>query len=202
MKIQRSICLLLVALCIPVILFCTGYGKAKQPKVVPQPDPDQLKSICQLSVIEGYFHNVVTYEKKDAERILWFTKDKHFWLEYTGVARYGLDASQISMKLDGSQITITLPKAELMYCKIDSASLEDKNYVMDKNSAKITVEDGQEAYTKAQEQLKTQAEDYEQLYTLAQQRAKQLMEDYVKNLVSVTGADADRYTIQWVYLDQ
>lgn len=196
MKLKKYICLMALAL-----LLCTSCSKA-EPVEVPEPEESQLKSICQLSVLEGYFHNVVKYEQKDAEKFLWMTKDKHFWLEYTGVARYGLDASQVKMELNSKHVTITLPKAELLYCKVDSTSLTEDSYIVDKASAKITAEDSQKALSDAQDQLKEKAENYEPLLTLAQQRAQQLMEDYIKNLVTATGADAEQYTIDWIYLDE
>lgn len=196
MKLKKYICLMALAL-----LLCTSCSKA-EPVEVPEPEESQLKSICQLSVLEGYFHNVVKYEQKDAEKFLWMTKDKHFWLEYTGVARYGLDASQVKMELNSKHVTITLPKAELLYCKVDSTSLTEDSYIVDKASAKITAEDSQKALSDAQDQLKEKAENYEPLLTLAQQRAQQLMEDYIKNLVTATGTDAEQYTIDWIYLDE
>lgn len=196
MKLKKYICLMALAL-----LLCTSCSKA-EPVEVPEPEESQLKSICQLSVLEGYFHNVVKYEQKDAEKFLWMTKDKHFWLEYTGVARYGLDASQVKMELNSKHVTITLPKAELLYCKVDSTSLTEDSYIVDKASAKITAEDSQKALSDAQDQLKEKAENYEPLLTLAQQRAQQLIEDYIKNLVTATGADAEQYTIDWIYLDE
>lgn len=198
MKLKKYICLMAMAL---ALLLCTSCNKA-EPVEVPEPEESQLKSICQLSVLEGYFHNVVKYEQKDAEKFLWMTKDKHFWLEYTGVARYGLDASQVKMELNNKHVTITLPKAELLYCKVDSTSLTEDSYIVDKASAKITAEDSQKALSDAQDQLKEKAENYEPLLTLAQQRAQQLMEDYIKNLVTATGADAEQYTIDWIYLSE
>ena len=198
MKLKKYICLIAMTL---AFLLCTSCSKT-EPVEVPEPEESQLKSICQLSVLEGYFHNVVKYEQKDAEKFLWMTKDKHFWLEYTGIARYGLDASQVKMELNNKHVTITLPKAELLYCKVDSTSLTEDSYIVDKDSAKITAEDSQKALSDAQDQLKEKAENYEPLLTLAQQRAQQLMEDYIKNLVTATGADAEQYAIDWVYLDE
>ena len=171
-----------------------------EPIVVPAPDEGQLKSICQLSVLEGYFHNVVKFEQKDAEKFLWMTKNKKAWVEYVGVAKYGLDASKVKMKLSGKHVTISIPKAELLYCKVDSTSLDENAYIVDKDSATITAEDSKAILALAQQELNDEAKEYEPLLTLAQQRAQQLMEDYVKNIVSATGSDAEQYTIEWVYL--
>ena len=195
---KKYICLLSVAL---TLFLFTACGKT-EPVEVPAPDEGQLKSICQLSVLEGYFHNVVKFEQKDAEKFLWMTKDKKAWVEYVGVAKYGLDASKVKMELSGKHVTISIPKAELLYCKVDSTSLDENAYIVDKDSATITAEDSKAILTQAQQDLQAEATDYKPLLTLAQQQAQQLMEDYVKNIVSATGSDAEQYTIEWIYLDK
>ena len=175
-NLKKYICLLSVAL---TLFLFTACGKT-EPVEVPAPDEGQLKSICQLSVLEGYFHNVVKFEQKDAEKFLWMTKDKKAWVEYVGVAKYGLDASKVKMELSGKHVTISIPKAELLYCKVDSTSLDENAYIVDKDSATITAEDSKAILTQAQQDLQAEATDYKPLLTLAQQQAQQLMEDYVK----------------------
>lgn len=198
MKSRKIVALFLMVI---TLLFCVACGKEKTVEI-PVPEESQLKSICQLSVLEGYFHNVIKYKKEDAEKFLWMSKDKHFWVEYTGVAKYGIDASKVKMEISGKQVTITIPKAHLLYCKVDSTSLDENSYIVDKDSAKVTAEDSVEVLSEAQKQLEEEAADYEELLSLAQQQAQQLMEDYVKNIVSVSGNDAEKYTVNWVYLDE
>lgn len=199
MKIKKQFVLAFVIL---TLLFCTACGSGKKaPVEAPKPDEGQLKSICQLSVLEGYFHNVIKFKQENAEKFLWMTRDKKAWVEYTGVAKYGIDASQISMDISGKTVTITMPKAKLLYCKVDSTSLDQDSYIVDKESAKITAEDGQKILSAAQEELTKEATDYEPLLNLAQQQAQQLMEDYVRNIVSASGAEADYYTVSWKYID-
>lgn len=69
-----------------------------------------------------------------------------------------------------------------MYCKVDSTSLDENAYIVDKDSATITAEDSKAILTQAQQDLQAEATDYKPLLTLAQQQAQQLMEDYVKTL--------------------
>lgn len=197
-KLKKYFRLLPVVL---TLLLFTSCGKAESVEL-PTPDEGQLKSICQLSVLEGYFHNVVKFEQKDAEKFLWMAKDKKAWVEYVGVAKYGLDAAKVKMELSGKHVTISIPKAELLYCKVDSTSLDENAYIVDKDSATITAEDSKAILAQAQQELNDEAKEYEPLLTLAQQQAQQLMEDYVKNIVSATGSDAEQYTIEWVYLDE
>ena len=102
MKLKKSLFLLLAVL---TLLFCAACGKEEAVEI-PVPEEAQLKSICQLSVLEGYFHNVYKYNQENAEKFLWMSKNKRFWLEYTGIAKYGIDASQVSMEVEGQDITI------------------------------------------------------------------------------------------------
>lgn len=197
MKLKKSLFLLLAVL---TLLFCAACGKEEAVEI-PVPEEAQLKSICQLSVLEGYFHNVYKYNQENAEKFLWMSKNKRFWLEYTGIAKYGIDASQVSMEVEGQDITITLPKAKLLYCKVDSTSLTEDSYIVDQDSAKIKAEDSKNALTQAQAKLETEAADYEPLLTLAQQQTEKLMEEYVHNIAAAVGADTDYYTIHWNYLN-
>lgn len=197
MKLKKSLFLLLAVL---TLLFCAACGKEEAVEI-PVPEEAQLKSICQLSVLEGYFHNIYKYNQENAEKFLWMSKNKRFWLEYTGIAKYGIDASQVSMEVEGQDITITLPKAKLLYCKVDSTSLTEDSYIVDQDSAKIKAEDSKNALTQAQAKLETEAADYEPLLTLAQQQTEKLMEEYVHNIAAAAGADTDYYTIHWNYLN-
>ena len=197
MKLKKPLFLLLAVL---TLLFCASCGKEEAVEI-PVPEEAQLKSICQLSVLEGYFHNVYKYNQENAEKFLWMTKNKRFWVEYTGIAKYGIDASQVSMEVEGQDITITLPKAKLLYCKVDSSSLTEDSYIVDQDSAKIKAEDSKNALTQAQAKLEAEATDYEPLLTLAQQQTQKLMEEYVNNIVTAAGAEADYYTIHWNYVD-
>lgn len=197
MKLKKSLFLLLAVL---TLLFCAACGKEEAVEI-PVPEEAQLKSICQLSVLEGYFHNVYKYNQENAEKFLWMSKNKRFWLEYTGIAKYGINASQVSMEVEGQDITITLPKAKLLHCKVDSTSLTEDSYIVDQDSAKIKAEDSKNALTQAQAKLETEAADYEPLLTLAQQQTEKLMEEYVHNIAAAAGADTDYYTIHWNYLN-
>lgn len=198
MKLKKQFCLLLAVL---ALLFCAACGK-EEPIEPPVPEESQLKSICQLSVLDGYFHNVAKYEPTEGKKFLWMTKYKKVWVEYTGIAKYGLDASKVSMEVSGKNVTITMPKAKLLYCKVESNSLDENSYIVDTDSPKITADDSKAILSQAQSDLSKTASTYEPLLTLAQEQAQKLMEDYIKNIVSASGADADYYTVNWVYLDE
>ena len=95
-------------------------------------------------------------------------------------------------------MTITLPPATVLECKVDSDSLNEDSFIVDKDSAKIEAEDETRAFADAQSDMENKAKNDDVLLTEAQQRAKALLEDYVNNIGEAIGVE---YNIQWVYLD-
>ena len=199
MKIKKYAVLFLAVL---MMFFCVSCGNMQETTETVEPDEGQLKSICQLSALEGYFHNVVKYKKTNPNRLFLKTNDTHFWVEYTGVAKYGIDASKVKLEMSGNEITITLPKAHMLYCKVDSASLDENSYIIAKDSFTVTADDSKAALVQAQSELQKEASNYSELLTLTQQHTQQLMEDYIKNTMAFSTTDENSYHINWVYLDE
>lgn len=191
---KKAIALLLTAI---MLLTSTSCGQ-KVESINMEPKVSQMKSICELAVMECYYHNVAKFKEEDVEGSLWWKKDKHFWIEYSGIVKLGIDASLVSMEVNDMQITITLPEAKVLGCKVDSASLNDESYIVDKDSADITAEDEVKAFEEAQLQLQENAASDRALLAGAQQRAQALLEDYVTNIGNAVGKE---YSIKWVYLD-
>lgn len=189
--------IMLLFLTAAILLTGTACGQQAQ-SVDMKPEVSQMKSICELAVMECYYHNVAKYKEEDAEGILWWQKDKHFWIEYSGVVTLGIDASLVSMEVDNNQVTITIPEATVLNCKVDSNSLNEDSYIVDMNSADINAEDEVKAFEEAQLQLEKNASSDRALLADALQRAQSLLEDYVTNIGNAIGKE---YVIKWVYLD-
>ena len=185
-------------LIITIIFICTACGNPAEDKVDVEPQLTQVRSICELATMECYYHNVAKFYEEDAEGILWWKKDKHFWIEYSGIVTFGIDVSLVNIEVTDSQITITLPEAEVQSCNVDSSSLTEDSYIVDKNSAKITAEDEIFAFEEAQKRLEETAANDRVLLAEAQQRAQALLADYVTNLGNAAGKN---YSIKWVYID-
>lgn len=192
-------------LLVVAMLLLMGAGCVKQevsaptePTVLQEPDTSQMKFICELAVMECYYHNVAMLTEEDASGILFWKKDKHFWVEYSGIVKMGIDASQVQSVISGNQVTITIPEAKVLGCKVDSASLQKDSYIVDSKSADITAEDEVKAFAEAQRQLEENAAADHNLLFSAQQRAQKLLEDYVKNVGEIIGK---QYTIRWVSPD-
>lgn len=179
-----------------VLLLCTGC-KSKEAKK-PEPESSQVKSICELATMDCYYHNVAKFYEEDASGILLWKKDKNFWIEYAGVVRVGIDASRVTIDVEDTTVTISIPPAKVLGCTVDETTLTKDSFIIADDSAKITAEDQTAAFEVAQENMYNDASNDTTILANAQQRAQKLLEDYVNNLGNCVGVD---YTIKWVYLD-
>jgi hypothetical protein len=181
-----------------LIFSLVSCGEA-EPESEEKPEESQMKAICELAVMDCYYHNVAKFEQEDAERFLFWLKDKKFWIEYGGIVTLGVDVSKVTMDIKNDKVIITIPPAEVLNCKVDSSSLSEESFVVAADSAKITADDEIKAFDMAQQQLKEAAASDVVLLANAQQRAQSLLEEYVANVGKNVGTE---YTIQWIYLDE
>ncbi|MBE5934054.1 MAG: DUF4230 domain-containing protein [Lachnospiraceae bacterium] len=179
-------------------LVACGDSKEEKNTAEMEPKVTQMQSICNLSVMECYYHNVAKYFEEDAEGFLFWEKDKKFWIEYSGVVTIGVNASLVSMEVDGTTVTITIPEAEVLQCEVDENSLSPDSFVVDSKSADITAEDQTYAFEQAQSDLWNTAASDTALLSQAQERTKELLEGYVNNIGDAFGIE---YTVNWVYVD-
>ena len=193
---KKLMCILISAVLSLSLAACSDTEPAP---VDMEPQTSQMKTICELAVMDCYYHNVAKYELKDAEGFLWWTKDKNFWIEYSGVVTLGIDVSRVTVEIDGTKVTISIPAAEVLSCTVDSNSLTEDSYIVAKDSAAIEAEDEIAAFSVAQADLEATASQDTALLASAQQQAQQLLEDYITNIGKATGKS---YTIEWIYLDE
>lgn len=179
-------------LSVPVLLLSAcGSSEEKAPLT---PDVSQMKTICELSVMDCYYHNVAKFYDKDAEKFLFWTKDKEFWIEYSGIVRLGVDVDQVAVSVNGNTVTVTLPEAKVLGCKVDPDSLNEDSYIVADGSASITADDQTAAFAAAQKDMENSAAEDTVLLSMARDRARQLLENYIQNLSDMTGQS---YTIEW-----
>ena len=193
---KKLMCILISAVLTLSLAACSDTEPAP---VDMEPKTSQMKAICELAVMDCYYHNVAKYELKDAEGFLWWTKDKNFWIEYSGVVTLGVDVSRVTVEIDGTKVTVSIPAAEVLSCTVDSNSLTEDSYIVAKDSAAIEAEDEIEAFSVAQADLEATASQDTALLASAQQQAQQLLEDYITNIGKATGKS---YSIEWIYLDE
>ena len=181
-----------------LLLLTTACGKAEAP-VLPVPQEGQMKAICQLAVLECEYHNLAKFEQKDASKFLWMIKDKRFWVEYSATAVLGINADQVSMELQGDVVNITLPKAQVLHCKVNGDSLSPDSYIVDKASAPVTAEDEVYAFQEAQDGLQKTVEADNNMMNLAQTRVEDLLRNYVNSLAKATGTE---YQVEFHYIEE
>ena len=182
-----------------LLLLTTACGKAEEP-ALPLPQEEQVKTICQLAVLECEYHNLAKYQDgQKVERFLWMTKGKRFWVEYSATAVLGINADQVSMKLQGDVVSITLPRARVLNCKVNGDSLSKDSYIVDKDSAPVTAQDEVAAFRDAQDGLQKTVEADNNMMNLAQKRAEELLRNYVNILAKATGTE---YQVEFHYIEE
>ena len=181
-----------------IIMMCfSSVSCAKEIKNIA-PETSQMKSICELAVMECYYHNVAKYKEENATGILWWEKDRHFWMEYAGVVTIGVDTSLMNIEVKDENVTITIPPAKVLGCKVDETTLTEDSFIVAQNSAKVEAEHQTEAFKSAKDKLESEAKLNFTLLAAAQQRVQKLLEDYVTNIGNSVGKT---YKIKWVYLE-
>lgn len=182
-----------------LLLLTTACGKAEEP-ALPLPQEEQVKTICQLAVLECEYHNLAKYQDgQKVERFLWMTKGKRFWVEYSATAVLGIDADQVSMEFQGDVVSITLPRARVLNCKVNGDSLSKDSYIVDKESAPVTAEDEVRAFKDAQDSLQQTVEADGDMLNLAQTRVEDLLRNYVNSLAKATGTE---YQVEFHYIEE
>lgn len=146
------------------------------------------------------FHNVAKSEKPAGTGIWHFgEKDRQFWIEYTGTVKLGIDMSKVQMKVNGTDVTVTIPEAEVQQVNVDDDSYNSDSYIFSEdgiNKNEITAEDATGAVENARNEMIKTAEENTALLVNAQERAKKMIENYIMQLGETTGTE---YQITWKY---
>lgn len=175
-----------------VIIALLSISACGTEKTEVKPELSQMRAICELATLECYYHNVAKFNEPGKN---WWDKDKHFWIEYDGIVRIGIDASLITISIDeNNTVTITIPDAKVLDCTVNSKSLSADSYIVDVKSAKITAEDETNAMAQAESKMLETAKADNALLISAKERAKELLENYVNNIGVCVGK---QYNIVW-----
>ncbi|MGO3017783.1 MAG: DUF4230 domain-containing protein [Anaerococcus sp.] len=180
-------------------LFIFSFSGCVEKKVeAKEPDIGEVRNICNLATLESYYNNVAKSVKPAGEGLAHIGEnDRTFWIEYTGVAKLGIDMSAVEMSVNGTNIDISLPAAKVLNISIDKDSLNEDSYIISKdglNSNKISGKDQTLAIKKAQEDMEKTIMANQPLLLNAQSRAKKLIGNYIEQLGRAQGIE---YSIQW-----
>ena len=190
MKNTKFTCVILITLLSINCLF--GCGSQKQ-----KPDFSSIKSVCELSTLKCYYHNVATYEKNAHGLLKVFGSGyKKKWIEYSGIVNLGIDINKVDISEPDTNnvITIKIPDAEVQSTSLDKSTLSEP--LTDKGVfTKITTEEKTEALSSAQQNMKETAQKDTSLLAQAKEHAKLILQGYINNLGEEFN---EEYTIKWV----
>lgn len=191
----------IISILLIIVICMTGAacGKNEMQQENIEPEASQMKAICELATIDCYYHNVAKYDEEDASGALWWKKDRKFWIEYAGVVTVGIDATQVNIAVKENTVTITMPPAEILGCKVDDSTLTKESFIIADDSADVEAEHETKAFREAQINMEQEASGDTALLAHAQQRAQKLLEEYVENVGELVGKE---YQIKWIYLDK
>lgn len=163
---------------------------------IEEPDLSQIRSICKLATLECYYHNVAKATKDAGTGVAhWGESKRKFWVEYTGKVKIGVDMSRGNMDVEGTNITIYIPEAEILSIKPDAASTNDTIAESDSwNRNPIQADDVTKAIADAEQSIRENIENDSSLLASAQDRAKKLIENYINQLGEMSGV---KFNISW-----
>ncbi len=170
----------------------------EEPIEIKNPEISQIRAICRLATLECYYHNVAISVKSAGSGLThWGEKDRDFWIEYSGVVRLGVDMSRGDIEINGTDITIYIPEAEIISIKADEASFNDPICASDNwyNNNPIGSDDVTSAVGTAQQVIQDEIINDSSLLISAQDRAKKLIENYINQLGEASGV---KFNITWV----
>ncbi len=174
-----------------------GAGESEEPaKKDAGVNLKQMQNICELATLECYYHNTAKLNKEN--KVLWWNTNTELWVEYSGIVKVGVEIGDFDMKVEGSRVAITMPKARILSCEVDENSLNSDSYLVSKKglgAKDITADDQTEAFKAAQENMRQTAESDAALLLQGQQRAQELLEKYVKNVGEAIG---EPYQVEWI----
>ena len=159
---------------------------------------NQIDSICELATLECYYHNVAEYEfKGDGFLANWTSKKA--WIEYSGIAKIGIDASRVDTGNPDKKgvVTVKIPKAKILSVDLDKESI--KEGVTDIGTLPIlTTEDKIEALAEAQKSMYDAVSSDTTLLYQGQKRAKMIIEKYIINVGNQLGK---HFEVNWVEIE-
>ena len=200
---RKKIYIIIVIL---IVLCLVGFGLqfCKNDVEDLEKNVSKIELSGDLVTLETYYHNVAEVTKDAGTGIAhWFEKDRKLWIEYTGIVKVGIDLSKVKIDTNGDQITVFIPKAEIIG-KPDvldeefsrESFIDSEDGLLNKN--KITIEDSTKAIEVAQNTMQDSVRNNSQLLATAQKRARNLIEEYINQF---SGISDTLYSIKWEYED-
>lgn len=157
-----------------------------------KPDILQIHNICELATLECIYQNVAEINKSKTH----FTEtDRKMWIEYTGIAKVGVDIEDIKMSVNGTVVNIEIPEPTVLSKEYDEKSFihyANKDRMLDKNA--ISADEQNQAIAIAQNEMVKNIMNNKSLLNNSSIRVKALIENYINQIGELSGIE---YTINW-----
>lgn len=161
-------------------------------RISPKFDSDEMRNICNLAVMDCYFHNIAKLHKP-AENLM--CKEKTIWFEYTAKVKFGIDASLIEVDVYKNLVTICLPQARaLQNPNIIDDTIKPYSSVDGLIRTKITPEERLLAQEAANINMVKQLNENKSLVQKAETRIKIILSNYINQIGDFSGVE---YKIVW-----
>lgn len=167
-----------------------------------EPSIISIRSICQLATLQCYYHNVCRGTKDPGTGLSHLGEsERKFWFEYTAYATLGIDFARVEIVIDGNNITIYYPHAEIIEIFVDPNSVsapvcEPESFMA--NSNYITTDDVTAAFASANDEIRNEINSNTALLQSAEFRAEELIRNYINQIMQMSGVE---YTISFECID-
>lgn len=179
--------LLLIVSTIPLLSSCK--------KNTPKLNVEELKNICEIAVLECYYHNLAKIHK-DADGL--FASDSTMWIDYTSTVKVGFDVSKIKITINDNTVKIELPEAKaLEEPKIDEKSIT--TVTSKKAAEKISTEKKLSAIEDAKKAIIDELNQNSNIKKTAENRLKRILKNYIEQIGVFSGIS---YEVEWESLEE
>ena len=181
-----------------IITGLTGCNK-KEEKKKEQLNLDRIKEISELATLETYYHNVAKITKKPGNKLINIGEvTRKYWIEYNGVAKIGIELSNIEYNIDGNKITITMPHAKILETKIENYNQDSIYKTKDSwfNNNEVTKDDINKAITKTNDVMINKLKSDNSIFVKAENNAKALITNYINEIGKIYN---EKYEIEFKY---
>ena len=169
--------------------------------IIPKETPSSatIKSLCEISALKCYYHNVAKGTKEPGTGLMHLgEKERNFWIEYTGIAEISYKANEMKIEQNDTEITITMPKPSIT-CSIDPDSWDINSYVTSDDNTlfqknPITADDQTQVIDNAQKDMLNEVSSNAELINTAKKQAETTIENYINQIGDITNT---QYTIIW-----
>lgn len=182
---------LFIVLTIFALTMFSSCGK----KTIVTLNTDKIKTICNIAVLECYYHNTAKINKTTGAIL---SIDRTIWMDYDAKIKVGVDASKIDLKVEGNQVTVTMPRPKALH-KPNINEDSFKFFTSEGEKTKITPEERLAAIEIANKEMQSSLDENQSIMSTAEQRTKKIIEGHISKIGKLSGKD---YVIVWKTLNE